>query len=146
MIWFFNGFIFLLPKSPHFSLTFLHFSLTLRHLQLGRERGEGRSGKGKVREKCTRDFGIIKTISTKSQALNLESQPSKQTHALPHEASVRLGHKSLRTLMKRSSSWYLPGERAEREKREARQIVTKNAFITETQDQQPAPATAVFDE
>jgi len=25
------------------------------------------------------------------------------------EASVRLGHKSLRTLMKRSSSWYLPG-------------------------------------
>ena len=26
------------------------------------------------------------------------------------EASVRLGHKSLRTLMKRSSSWYLPGE------------------------------------
>merc|ERR1712070_31716 len=24
-------------------------------------------------------------------------------------ASVRLGHKSLRTLMKRSSSWYLPG-------------------------------------
>ena len=27
------------------------------------------------------------------------------------EASVRLGHKSLRTLMKRSSSWYLPGDR-----------------------------------
>ena len=26
------------------------------------------------------------------------------------EASVRLGHKSLRTLMKRSSSWYLPGD------------------------------------
>ena len=26
-----------------------------------------------------------------------------------NEASVRLGHKSLRTLMKRSSSWYLPG-------------------------------------
>merc|ERR1712194_169232 len=25
-------------------------------------------------------------------------------------ASVRLGHKSLRTLMKRSSCWYLPGE------------------------------------
>ena len=25
-------------------------------------------------------------------------------------ASVRLGHKSLRTLMKRSSSWYLPGD------------------------------------
>ena len=26
------------------------------------------------------------------------------------EASVRLGHKSLRTLMKRSSCWYLPGD------------------------------------
>ena len=27
-----------------------------------------------------------------------------------NEASVRLGHKSLRTLMKRSSCWYLPGD------------------------------------
>jgi hypothetical protein len=29
--------------------------------------------------------------------------------AFGNQASVRLGHKSLRTLMKRSSSWYLPG-------------------------------------
>ena len=34
------------------------------------------------------------------------------------EATVRLGHKRLRTLMKRSSSWYLPGARE-------RQLTTK---------------------
>jgi hypothetical protein len=36
------------------------------------------------------------------------ASPSKWLLSLD-EASVRLGHKSLRTLMKRSSSWYLPG-------------------------------------
>ena len=33
----------------------------------------------------------------------------RQEEVNSKEASVRLGHKSLRTLMKRSSSWYLPG-------------------------------------
>ena len=49
---------------------------------------------------------------------------------LRFSSSVRLGHKSLRTLMKRSSSWYLPGTFSylSVENVAARQIRTKNCL------------------
>ena len=71
---------------------------------------------------CSREYCPDPTDAFTSLISLFPSFLFERKREMEKEASVRLGHKRLRTLMKRSSLWYLPGGSTNFSSKAARQI------------------------